>query len=81
MDIEIWNATSFYMLQPVTDAGQLWVSRNISDALRLGDSVPIEPRYIEDIALGIMQAGLSLSVDGHPSKLVEIDGELEMVRA
>lgn len=57
------NATVF-LLQPKTKAAREWVREHIpDDAARLGENVAVEYRYIENLAQGIQDAGLTFKVN------------------
>lgn len=53
---------SLILLHPVSDLAKAWVHSYLpDDAQWFGQSVVIEPRYFDDIACGIVDAGLTLS--------------------
>ena len=58
-DILFENHGSLFLLRPVSPAGQTWLDENIADdALTIGGAVACEIRYVEDIFLGAVGAGL-----------------------
>ena len=61
-DFTLENHGSIMLLRPLTGAAQDWVDDHIPDeAMAWGDAIAIEPRYIEDIADGIIDDGLSIT--------------------
>ena len=59
IDFEISGGGTVYLLHPLTPEGHDWVSEHLpADALRLGDAVPIEWRYIGDVVGGAIADGL-----------------------
>lgn len=54
-------ADTVYLLRPVSPAGSEWIAQHIpADAVRLGDGVAVEHRYIVDIISGAVADGLSV---------------------
>ena len=59
IDFEISGGGTVYLLHPLTRTAQAWIAEHLpADALRLGDSVAIEWRYIGEIASGAIDDGL-----------------------
>jgi len=55
---------SIYLLRPTTPSAFDWISENLpSDALRFGDAVVIEWRYVSPILIGLQSDGLAVSHD------------------
>jgi hypothetical protein len=60
-DFTIANHGSIFILTPLTDDGDEWVSQHIpEDAARWGGGIVVEARYIDDIVEGIRDDGLIL---------------------
>jgi hypothetical protein len=61
-DFTIDNHGSIFILTPLTDDGDEWVSQHIpEDAMRWGRyGIVVEARYIDDIVEGIRDDGLIL---------------------
>jgi hypothetical protein len=55
---------SIVLLRTPTDDGEAWVEENVvvEDWNHLGGAIAVEPRYVEDIAIGAYQAGLLVEV-------------------
>ena len=61
-DLTIENHGSIFLLYPVTALGRDWVAENVAeDAMRFGDAVAVEHRYIEAIAIGAINDGLAVA--------------------
>ena len=61
-DAVVTNHGSICLMYPATDAARSWLGENIAeDAQWWGHSLAIEPRYVEDIAEGMRDAGLVVS--------------------
>jgi hypothetical protein len=46
------------ILTPLDDDAQIWFNENVEEtAPRLGPSLAVEPRYLEDLVLGFADAG------------------------
>ena len=43
-----------------TPAAMLWVDEHTQGATRVGDAIIVEPRFVNDLAEGMMNAGLEL---------------------
>lgn len=57
------NATVF-LVQPKTNSARLWLRKHVSeDATWLGLNLAVEHRYIENLAQGIQDAGLTFKVN------------------
>jgi hypothetical protein len=60
-DATIFNHGSVVTLLPRSDAAREWLSEHIpEDALWLGPSLAIEPRYVQPIVDGMRDAGLDV---------------------
>jgi hypothetical protein len=61
-DFQVQNHGTVYMLVPVSLAALEWVEEHTpADAMRLGRSVAVEHRFIEDIVDGIEGDGLAVT--------------------
>lgn len=63
MDFTLQNDGSICILRPHTPRAVVWVERNIGEDNGFQPYYPavvIEPRYLEDIVIGIHAAGLSI---------------------
>ena len=53
IDFEISGGGTVYLLHPLTRAAHAWIADHLpADAMRLGDAVAVEWRYIGDIVGG-----------------------------
>jgi hypothetical protein len=60
-DLIIRNHGSVCILVAITPAGQEWIDEHIDpEAMRWGSGIVVEPRYVEDIANGAANDGLSV---------------------
>ena len=77
MDARITNEGSLYLLTPISDVAKDWVEERLSDdRSTLGNSIAVEPRYIMDITVGMIESGLEVEVDGYPVKISEQSGDV-----
>jgi hypothetical protein len=61
VDFTVRGGGSVYLLHPNTEAAKEWLAANIpDDAQYLGRSLAVEHRFIEAIAYGIENDGLSI---------------------
>jgi hypothetical protein len=61
-DVLVENHGSLYLMRPQTDSAQEWIDEHIpEDAQWFGGALVVEPRYVEDIAHGMMEYGLRLN--------------------
>lgn len=59
IDFEVSGGGTIYLLRPLTRAARTWVAEHLpTDAMRLGDAVAVEWRYIGDIIGGAIGDGL-----------------------
>jgi hypothetical protein len=50
------------LLTPVSEAAKEWADENIIEMQpRFGGSIPVEPRYFDAVAEGILGAGLTIT--------------------
>jgi hypothetical protein len=59
-DIEVYNTGTIILLSPLTNMGEDWLEEHLEDPLRWGRGFAVEPRYVEPILEGIVEAGLRL---------------------
>ena len=63
-DFTVANHGSIFMLYAKSEAAREWVAEHLpSDAQTFGGGIAIEPRYVMDILLGIVNDGLLPSVE------------------
>lgn len=61
IDFEVSGGGTVYLLHPLTRAAHAWVEEHLpTDAMRLGDAVVVEHRYIRDIVGGVVRDGLAV---------------------
>lgn len=59
IDITIENHGTLYLLRPHTEPAHSWITENIDpSATFYGGALVVEPRYVEDIAIGMSADGL-----------------------
>jgi hypothetical protein len=59
IDFEISGGGTIYLLHPLTRAAHTWIAEHLPvDALRFGDAVAIEWRYIGAVVGGAIADGL-----------------------
>jgi len=62
-DFIVSDHFTIFLLTPLTESATDWVSEHLPpDALRFGDSIAVEHRFIGDIIDGVQQDGLTISV-------------------
>jgi hypothetical protein len=60
-DIRFENHGSIALLIPLSVAGQEWLDENVDpDAQTWGGGIAVEPRYVDDILLGVLTADLGV---------------------
>jgi hypothetical protein len=60
-DLLVRNEGSLFLLAPITPAGRAWIDDNIpDDAQTWGDTIVVEPRYIQTIVTGAIADGLNV---------------------
>ena len=58
-DFSVRNHGSLFLVTPISAAAFRWLSENVQgDVVWFGDSLPVEPRYIDSLVLGMEDAGL-----------------------
>ena len=60
LDLVFENHLSLFLIRPVSSTGQSWLDENVGNesTLTLGNAVVCEPRYVESILRGALEAGL-----------------------
>lgn len=60
VDLRFENNFSLFLIRPLTSAGQLWLDENVGsdETLTFGGAVVCEPRFVEPIFRGAVEAGL-----------------------
>ncbi len=60
-DFAVYNHGSILLLTPLTPMAYEWIEEHVSaEALYWGESVVVEPRYIDFILEGILNDGLAV---------------------
>ena len=60
-DARVENHVSIMLVQPMTSEARDWISENVSDeAMFYGSALVVEPRYIQTLVLGMIEAGLKV---------------------
>jgi hypothetical protein len=61
-DLIFENHGSLFLIRPVSPAGQSWLDENVGDSetQTWGGAIVCEPRYVEAIAHGAIEAGLAV---------------------
>jgi hypothetical protein len=59
-DLVFENHGSLFLVRPVSKSAQLWLDENVGDenTLTFAGAIVCEPRYVEAIAQGAIEAGL-----------------------
>src|SRR5262245_38186271 len=61
IDFEISGGGAVYLLHPLTPEAHDWAAEHLpADALRLGDPVAVEWRYVGDVVCGAVADGLRI---------------------
>lgn len=61
-DFSVENHSSIFLLTPNSEAATEWVDDNIdSEAMRWGNAVVVEHRYIRDIVDGLIEDGFTIN--------------------
>ena len=61
IDFEISGGGTVFLLHPLTHAAHTWTAEHLpTDALRRGDAVAVEWRYIGDVVGGAIADGLQV---------------------
>jgi hypothetical protein len=62
-DAIVANHGSLFLVRPQTAAAENWLNNNTSDeAVWFGAAPFVEPRYIEDVVVGMREAGLNIKL-------------------
>ncbi len=62
-DLVFENHGSLFLIRPLSESGQLWLDENVGDenTLTFGGAIVCEPRYVEAVAHGAVEAGLAVA--------------------
>lgn len=59
VDVTVANHGTIFLFKPETDAAKAWIEEHVSaDAQWFGKSLAVEHRYAENLAAGMLEAGL-----------------------
>ena len=63
VDLRFENHCSLFLIRPLSESGQQWLDENVGDenTLTFGGAIVCEPRYVEAIAHGAVEAGLAVA--------------------
>ncbi len=63
LDLIFENHFSLFLIRPISENGKQWLDENVGDenTLTFGGAVVCEPRYVEPIYRGAVEAGLAVS--------------------
>jgi hypothetical protein len=63
VDLRFENHFSLFLIRPCSEIGQQWLDENVGDesTLTFGNAVACEPRYVEAILHGAIEAGLEVA--------------------
>jgi hypothetical protein len=61
IDVQVTNGGSIFLFQPYTDEAKAWIKNNVSEESQwFGFSLAVEARYAQDLAQGMIDAGLTV---------------------
>jgi hypothetical protein len=61
IDFEISGGGAVYLLHPLTHAANAWIAEHLpADAMRLGEAIAVEWRYIGEVVGGAIGDGLQV---------------------
>ena len=62
-DLCFENHGSLFLIRPLSESGQQWLDENLGDdnTLTFGGAIVCEPRYVEAIYHGAVDAGLAVA--------------------
>ena len=63
VDLCFENHFSLFLIRPCSEIGQQWLDANVGDedTLTFGGAIVCEPRYVESILRGAIDAGLVIA--------------------
>ena len=63
VDLRFENHFSLFLIRPCSEIGQQWLDENVGDegTLTFSNAVVCEPRYVESILRGAIEAGLEVA--------------------
>jgi hypothetical protein len=64
-DVTVTSYRTVLLLNPESEAGEQWIRDNVhAESWQwFGGSLALEPRYMDDVACGIRDAGLSIETE------------------
>ena len=62
-DFTFQNHGSVWLLQPHTQKADDWIEYHVQDYRELwwGNAIPVEHRYVDNVANGIIESGLTIN--------------------
>lgn len=64
VDFYIRDEGNIYLLYPMTKMAKDWIKEHVQPGTWFGKALTVEHRYIEDLAGGMLEAGLSGKMNG-----------------
>jgi len=62
-DFHVEDSYTLILLRPMTPSAREWIGEHISaDAMKFGDAVVVEHRFVGDLLIGIQDDGLTFAV-------------------
>lgn len=61
-DLLVTGSGTVYAIHPQSSLGWEWVDEFVCDAIRIGDMIPVEHRYVADIVEGAREDGLEVEI-------------------
>jgi len=62
-DFRIENHGSVFLLTPLNDNAQAWADLNLQEVVKLGKSIAVEPRYVDNILYAIENDGFTVETN------------------
>lgn len=61
IDVTVERDGSLFLLRPQNRRGRRWIEKNVDpDAMWFGSALVVEPRYVVDVAEGMLNDGLEV---------------------
>lgn len=60
VDVQIENHGSILVFQPMTDFAWDWLDEHVSEDAQYWGGLVVEPRYAEDLVVGMRESGLEV---------------------
>ncbi len=57
IDVTVENHGSIVLLRPITSNARAWIDENVAWEQSFGNAIVVEPRYVGDIVIGLIEAG------------------------